>query len=89
MANAVAAYRDMSLADRNTDAGFVALFPYLQESQPPPAPLPPLAPARRVGSQNLPPVKTLLTQQEEWAQSKQNSEGKGRQNGAQNKVFLV
>ena len=79
----------MSLADRNTDAGFVALFPYLQESQPPPAPLPPLAPARRVGSQNLPPVKTLLTQQEEWAQNKQNSEGNGRQNGAQNQVFLV
>src|SRR5271170_1123345 len=88
MANAVTAYRDMSLADRNTDAGFATLFPYLQEAQPPPAPLPPLAPARRVGSQNLPPVKTLLTQQEEWAQTKQTSDGKGTQNGAQTKVFL-
>jgi len=88
MANAVTAYRDMPLADRNTDAGFAALFPYLQEAQPPPAPLPPLEPARRVGSQNLPPVKTLLTQQEEWAQTKQNSEGKGTQNGAETKVLL-
>jgi len=65
------------------------LFPYLQESQPPPAPLPPLAPARRVGSQNLPPVKTLLTQQEEWAQAKQNSEGNAAQNGTQNKVSIL
>src|SRR5204863_4269133 len=85
MANAVAAYRDMSLSDRNADAGFIAMMAYLDESaqpQPPPPPLPPLAPARRIGSQNLPPVRNLLTRPEEWTQSKQNSSSKSKQNNA-------
>lgn len=91
MANAVTAYRDMSLSDRNTDAGDIAMLAYLDESaqpQPPPPPLPPLAPDRRKGSQNLPPVRNLLTQPEEWDQSKQNSSNKSKQNNVRRKVWL-
>src|SRR5208282_2034961 len=92
MANAAAAYRDMSLSERNAEAGIIAMMAYLDESaqpQPPPPPLPPLAPARRIGSQNLPPVRNLLTQPEEWNQSKQTSSNKSKQNnGVHRQVCL-
>ena len=89
MANAVAVYRDISLSDRNVDAGILAMMA-LDESvqpQPPPPPLPPLAFTRRVGSQNLPPVRNLLTQPEEWNQSNQNSSNESQQNNVLRQVW--
>jgi hypothetical protein len=71
MANAVTAYRDVVLADRGTDAAsLAAMLAFFEEASPQAQPLPPLAPARRVGSQNLPPVRNLLPQHEEAQQSK-------------------
>jgi hypothetical protein len=70
MANAVGIYRDMPLSqDRNTDASFAAILAYLDDTMPQPAPLPPLAIARRVGTQNLPPVRNLLTHPEDSEQA--------------------
>lgn len=66
MANAVTAYRDNAASDRNVDANIAAMLAYLETSAP--QPLPPLALARRTGSQNLPPVRNLLPQPEELVQ---------------------
>jgi hypothetical protein len=63
MANAVTAYRDNAAADRNVDANIAAMLAYLETSAA--QPLPPLALARRTGSQNLPPVRNLLPQPED------------------------
>ena len=78
MANAVTAYRDSSLSERGTDANMAAILAYL-EDQPAPQPLPPLA-ARRVGSQNLPPVRNILSQPEDWTQAQQISANKSKRN---------
>lgn len=77
MANAVATpYRDMQLSDRSPDASIAAMFAYLEQSvsaQPPLPSLPPLVPAGRIGTQNLPPVRNLLKQPEDWTKTKQDS----------------
>ena len=76
MANAISTYRDVALADRNADPSFAALLAHFEDAAPP-RPLPPLAPARRLGSQpHLPPVSNLLKQPGDWTQSNQTPSGK-------------
>jgi len=78
MANAVGIYRDMPLADRNNEASFAAILAYLEDAIPPqPPPLPPLAFTRRVASENLPPVRNLLTHPEDSTQSTTNKANTG------------
>ena len=70
MANAVTAYRDTQLSERNPDASIAAILAYLEGSAP--QPLPPLAPTRRRGSQHLPPVRNLLHHPDDWQQQKED-----------------
>jgi hypothetical protein len=89
MANAVTAYRDVVLSDRSTDAAsLAAMLAFFEEASPQAPPLPPLAAARRVGTQNLPPVRNLLPQHEETAQSKFDLNGTSQNNGNGRKVVL-
>ena len=88
MANAVTAYRDVSLVERGADDGLAAMLAYLDDStaappqppQPHPHPLPPLARVRRLGSTNLPPVRNILSHQEDW--TKHNHPGAENHNNA-------
>lgn len=84
MANAVTTYRDNAVSDRNVDANIAAMLAYLETSAS--QPLPPLALARRTGSQNLPPVRNLLHQPEE-IQSQDAATSVARNNVSNRKVL--
>jgi len=92
MANAVGIYRDMPFSDRNTDASIAVILALLEDSIPTPqaSPLPPLAFTRRVGSENLPPVRNLLTHPEETMQPDKAHAGNVPQSNVVNtKVTLL
>lgn len=83
MANTLTAYRDMVGSDRNVDVA--AMLAYLEDiSGQSTPPLPPLAPARRMKMQNLPPVRNLLTPTGNASPSKQNRASIPKQNHTTN-----
>jgi hypothetical protein len=73
MANAVTALRDIQLSDqRTTDPNLAAILAYLEDTASQ-QPLPPLAPTRRLNSQqHLPPVRNLLHRPDNWQQQPTN-----------------
>jgi len=87
MANAVGIIRDMPVSsERSPFSSFTSWLAYLED-----VPLPPLSfGGRRVGTQNLPPVRNLLTHPEDADQTeKADLDGAPQSNVANSKVIFT